>query len=164
MIVTYKEIKKIKFPVFILPNSNWEVIDGLLLIDNQVVDDKNMPGTSLGIRRLQTHFTELVPLKHSIGSLIGILKQNSKCFIDSKGMPFIYQKSIMSALKYYKIRKIEKKGKASVLWLKDINFPFTIPRPPPVEYTWAGVLHIGGLPWLLYEYSEERLKDTRRKV
>ena len=58
MIVTYKEIKKIKFPVFILPNSNWELVDGLLLIDNQVVDDKNMPGASLGIRRLQTHFTE----------------------------------------------------------------------------------------------------------
>ena len=135
MIVTYKEIKKIKFPVFILPNSNWELVDGLLLIDNQVVDDKNMPGASLGIRRLQTHFTELVPLKHSIESLIGILKQ-----------------------------KVEKKGVASVLWLKDINFPFTIPRPPPQEKTWAAVLHMGGLPWLLYEYSEERLKDTRRKV
>ena len=164
MIVTYKEIKKIKFPVFILPNSNWELIDGLLMIDNQVVDDKNMPGTSLGIRRLQTHFTELVPLKHSIESLIGILKQKNRCFIDSNGTPFIYQKTMNSALKYYKIRKVEKKGVASVLWLKDINFPFTIPRPPPQEKTWAAVLHMSGLPWLLYEYSEERLKDTRRKV
>jgi hypothetical protein len=164
VIVTYKEIKKIKFPVFILPNSNWELIDGLLLIDNQVVDDKNMPGASLGIRRLQTHFTELVPLKHSIDSLIGILKQTTKYFIDSNGTPFIYQKTMNASLKYYKIRKIERKEVASVLWLKDINFPFTIPRPPPAEKTWAGVLHIGGLPWLLYEYSEERLKDTRRKV
>jgi len=164
LIVTYKEIKKIKFPVFILPNSNWELIDGLLLIDNQVVDDKNMPGASLGIRRLQTHFTELVPLRHSIDSLIGILKQTTKYFIDSKGTPFIYQKTMNSSLKYYKIRKVELKEKASVLWLKDVNFPFTIPRPPPRELTWAGVLHIGGLPWLLYEYSEEKLKDTRRKV
>lgn len=110
MIVTYKEIKKIKFPVFILPNSNWELIDGLLMIDNQVVDDKNMPGASLGIRRLQTHFTELVPLKHSIESLIGILKQNNRCFIDSNGTPFIYQKTMNSALKYYKIRKSREKG------------------------------------------------------
>ena len=164
MIVTYKEIKKIEFPVFILPNSNWELIDGLLLIDNQVVDDKNMPGASLGIRRLQTHFTELVPLRHSIDSLIGILKQSTKYFIDSKGTPFIYQKTMNSSLKYYKIRKVELKEKASVLWLKDVNSPFTIPRPPPRELTWAGVLHIGGLPWLLYEYSEEKLKDTRRKV
>jgi len=164
VIVTYKEIKKIQFPVFILPSSNWVLIDGLLLIDNQVVDDRNMPGASLGIRRLQTHFTELVPLRHSIDSLIGILKQTTKYFIDSKGTPFIYQKTMNSSLKYYKIRKVELKEKASVLWLKDVNFPFTIPRPPPRELTWAGVLHIGGLPWLLYEYSEEKLKDTRRKV
>lgn len=164
MIVTYKEVKKIKFPVFILPSSNWELIDGLLLIDNQVVDDKNMPGASLGIRRLQTPFTELVSVKHSIDSLIGILKQNTKYFIDSNGTPFIYQKTMTSSLKYYKIRKIELKGTASVLWLKDIISPFTVPRPPPRETTWAGVLHIGGLPWLLYEYSEEKLKDTRRKV
>jgi len=164
LIVTYKEIKKIKFPVYILPNSNWEIVDGLLLLDNVVLDDKNMPGATLGIRRLQTPFLELVPLKHSIDSLIGILKQTSKSFIDSNGTPFIYQKTMNSYLKYYKIRKIELKDVASVLWLKDINFPFTIPRPPPAEKTWAGVLHMGGLPWLLYEYSEERLKDTRRKV
>ena len=164
MILTYKEVKKIKFPVFILPNSNWEAIDGILFLDNEIVDDKNMPGLSLGIRRLQTPFTELLPLKHSIDSLIGILKQKSKCFIDSAGTPFIYQKTMNSALKYYKIRKVERKEVASVVWLKDINFPFTVPRPPPIETTWAGVLHIGGLPWLLYEYSEERLKDTRRKV
>lgn len=164
MIITYKEINKIQFPVFILPSGNWELVDGLLLIDNQIVDDKNMPGATLGIRRLQTHFTELVPLRHSIDSLIGILKQTTKYFIDSKGTPFIYQKTMNSSLKYYKIRKVELKEKASVLWLKDVNFPFTIPRPPPQETTWAGVLHIGGLPWLLYEYSEEKLKDTRRKV
>lgn len=165
MIVTYKEVKKIKFPVYILPNGNWETADGILFLDNEVVDDKNMPGLSLGIRRLQTPFTELLALKHSIDSLIGILKQtNKKCFIDSTGTPFIYQKTINAALKYYKIRKIELKDVASVIWLKDINFPFTVPRPPAQEMTWAGVLHIGGLPWLLYEYSEERLKDTRRKV
>jgi len=164
LILTYREITKIKFPVFILPNGNWEAVDGLLLIDNQIVDDKNMLGATLGIRRLQTHFTELVPLKHSIDSLIGILKQNTKYFIDSKGTPFIYQKTTNMSLKYYKIRKVELKEKASVLWLKDVNFPFTIPRPPPRELTWAGVLHIGGLPWLLYEYSKEKLKDTRRKV
>jgi len=164
LIVTYKEIKKIKFPVFILPNSNWETIDGLLLIDNQVVDDKNMPGASLGIRRLQTHFTELVSLRYSVDSLIGVLKQTTKYFIDSNGTPFIYQKTMNSSLKYYKIRKVELKGTASVLWLKGINSPFTVPRPPARETTWAGVLHIGGLPWLLYEYSEEKLKDTRRKV
>jgi len=165
VIVTYKEIKKIQFPVFILPNSNWETVDGLLLLDNVVLDDKNMPGATLGIRRLQTPFSELVPLKHSINSLIGIIKQDrSNTFIDSKGTPFIYQKTQNAALKYYKIRKIEQKDVASILWLKDVKQPFTIPRPPPLGKTWAGVLHLGPWPWLLYEYSEEKSKDTRRKV
>ena len=77
MIVTYQDIKKLTFPVFILPNSNWQLVDGLLLLDNIVLDDKNMPGATLGIRRLQTPFTEIVPLKHSIDSLIGILKVTS---------------------------------------------------------------------------------------
>ena len=165
MIVTYQDIKKLTFPVFILPNSNWQLVDGLLLLDNIVLDDKNMPGATLGIRRLQTPFTEIVPLKHSIDSLIGILKQqNNKSFIDSKGTPFIYQKTRNATLKHYKIRKIEQKEVASILWLKGVKQPFTIPRPPPVGKTWAGVLHLGRWPWLLYEYSEEKSKDTRRKV
>ena len=165
MIVTYQDIKKLTFPVFILPNSNWQLVDGLLLLDNIVLDDKNMPGATLGISRLQTPFTEIVPLKHSIDSLIGILKQqNNKSFIDSKGTHFIYQKTLNATLKYYKIRKIEQKEVASILWLKGVKQPFTIPRPPPVGKTWAGVLHLGRWPWLLYEYSEEKSKDTRRKV
>ena len=164
MIITYNNIKKVRFPVYKLPSSNWQLIDGILFLDNEVLDDKNMPGSSIGIRRLQTPFDELFPLKHSLPSLVGIIKQNTKTFIDSNGVPFIYQKTRNASLKYYKIRKIERKEVASVLWLKDVKQPFTIPRPPPDGKTWAGVLHLGPWPWLLYEYSEERLKDTRRKV
>ena len=165
MIVTYKEIKKIKFPVYTLPSSNWSKVDGLLLLDNIVLDDRNMPGASLGIRRLQTPFTEIVRLDRSISSLIGILKQtNNKAFIDTNGTPFIYQKTKLASLKYYKIRKIDRKESVSILWLKGVKQPFTIPRPPSAETPWAGVLHLGPWPWLLYEYSEEQLKDTRRKV
>ena len=103
-------------------------------------------------------------MKHSIPSLAGILKQNDKTFIDTEGTPFIYQKTRNSSLKYYKIRKIEQKGVASVLWLKDINSPFTIPRPPPLEMTWAGVLHVESWPWVLYNYSETYQKPTRRRI
>jgi len=163
LIVNYNNLTKIKFPVYKLPNSNWELVDGLLFLDNKVLDDKNQPGKTLGIRRAQTSF-DLFPLKHSIPSLAGILKQNDKTFIDTEGTPFIYQKTRNSSLKYYKIRKIEQKGVASVLWLKDINSPFTIPRPPPMEMTWAGVLHVESWPWILYNYSETYQKPTRRKI
>mgnify|MGYP001165121453 FL=1 len=150
--------------MYILGSSNWEEQDGLLFVENRVVDDKNMPGKSLGIRRLQTPFKDLYPLRSSIENLLGIIKQSQTSFIDTDGTPFTYEKTESCSLRYYKIRKIERKDIASVLWLKDINFPFKIPRPPSEELTWTGVLHKNNIPWMIYEYSEHKKSDTRRKV
>jgi len=164
MVITYQKINNIKFPVYLLDSSNWHEQDGLLFIDNRLVDDKNMPGKTLGIRRLQTPFKDLYPLRGSLGSLLGIIKQKTKSFIDSEGNPFLYEKIENCSLKYYKIRKIEKKERAAILWVKGINFPFKIPRPPMNELQWVGILHRKGIPWMLYEYSDHKKSDTRRKV
>jgi hypothetical protein len=32
------------------------------------------------------------------------------------------------------------------------------------EFAWAGILHLNNAPWVLYEYSENKESDTRRKV
>ena len=45
--------QKIKFPIYVLSEEP-EEIDGLVLIGDQVVDDKNMSGATIGMRRLQT--------------------------------------------------------------------------------------------------------------
>ena len=164
MIVTYKTLDRIEFPVFILPSSNWDLTDGLLYLDGELVDDRNMSGKTLGQRRLQTPHKGLLPLKKSVNSLVGILKQYPYYFIDSKGVPFIYQKTVMLQLKYRKIRKIERKTTASLIWIDNWKFPFTIPRPPAPEMLWAGLLFMKGLPWIIYEYSETDKKSTRRKV
>ena len=162
MVISYRQIDKIQFPVYVLPSSNWELVDGLLYVDQLLVDDKNMPGDTIGKRRLQTPFKNLQPLKRAADNLLAIIKSGHKCFIDTNGVPFIYEKTESCALKYHKIRKVERKDTASVLWLKDFNFPFVVPRPPPTDYTWAGVLHLKGLPWVLYEYSVSKKADTRR--
>lgn len=164
MIITYRDVPHVTFPVYRLPHDNWSYSDGLLFLDNQLLDDTNMSGETLGIRRVQTPFTDLFPLKNALTSHIGILKQTGKTFIDSRGDPFIYDKTLMCRLKYYKIRKVDRKEVASLLWVKGINFPFTIPRPPEEGRTWAGILHLNDMPWMLYEYSETKLKDTRRKI
>tara|TARA_B100001094_G_scaffold44598_1_gene39404 strand:- start:15874 stop:16326 length:453 start_codon:yes stop_codon:yes gene_type:complete len=150
--------------VYKIPHDNWSYSDGLLFLDDQLLDDKNMSGGTIGIRRVQTPFRDLFPLKKSLINHIGILKQTGNTFIDSQGDPFIYEKTLLCKLKYFKIRKVDRKGVASLLWVKGINFPFTIPRPPEDGRTWAGILHLHNIPWLLYEYSEVKLKDTRRKV
>lgn len=163
MIITYRTINKVVFPVFTLQSDDWTLTDGLLFLEGEVIDDKNMPGDTLGKRRLQSPFT-MKPLNRSINSFVGLLKQSRKTFIDSNGVPFIYQKTKMCSLKYLKIKKIVTREIACLVYVEGCNSPFTVPRPPAEGMLWAGVLHLHGLPWELYEYSDVYKKNTRRKI
>jgi|TARA_R110001606_G_scaffold196045_2_gene343699 hypothetical protein len=164
MVITYKKFHKLKFPIFMLYSGDWERADGLLFCDGLLVDDLNMTGSSMGIRRIQTSYPSLFPLKKAITSPNGLLKQSTKYFIDSDGTPFIYEKTKFLPLKYLKIEKVTRKESAALITVKGVRAPFTVPRPPQHGYEWAGILHHTGLPWMLYEYSEEKLKDSKRKV
>ena len=164
MVIGFRSIPKITFPVFLLDSENWEEYDGILFLDNKVLDDRNQEGKTLGARRMQTPHKNLQELKYMVEYPNGLLKQRTKYFIDNSGRPFIYEKTTMLPLKYLKISKVELKDTATLIRVKGYNAPFTVPRPPEVGFTWAGILHVQGLPWMLYEYSETKLKDTRRKV
>ena len=69
----------IKYPCYILSEEP-EEIDGLLLIGDQVVDDTNMIGDTLGMRRLQTPMKSLYPLRYMIDDEVGMLKHRGKHF------------------------------------------------------------------------------------
>ena len=135
-----------------------------MFMDGRVVDDRNMKGDTLGVRRLQTSYPAMFPLKRQIDSFNGLLKQNQKTFIDSKGRPFIYEKSTWCTLQYSRIKKKELRDEYCLLWLENTSTPFSVPRPPEANMAFAGVLYLSGLPWILYEYSDSRKKKTRRKV
>lgn len=162
--ITYKDFKSIAFPVYTLPSDNWMMADRVLFLDGLVLDEKNMPGKTLGVRRLQCGRKDLLPLKRAVVDLHGLLHAKRNTFIDSRGKPFVYQKTYSSKLKCYRIRKIEKKESASLLWLHDVHFPITIPRPPLNNPGWARVLHLGPSPWMLYDYVAIPTKDTYRRV
>lgn len=153
----------IRFPAYILSEEP-EEIDGLLIIQDQVVDDRNMTGETLGIRRLQTPMKSLYPLRYMIDDEVGMLKHRGKHFIDTNGVYWYNEKTKTAALKYHKVRKVEKKQIAAVVWLKDIPFPFVEARPPGEGNSWAGVLYKKGIPWKIWEYCEERKEDTWRKI
>jgi|TARA_B110000285_G_scaffold125989_1_gene142083 hypothetical protein len=164
MVITYKTVHKVSFPLFLLYSEEWERADGLLFIEGRCVDDRNQVGKTLGIRRVQTPYPELYPLNKAVTSHNGILKQGTKYFIDSNGIPFIYEKTKFLHLKYLHIDKVTNKQSASLITVKGHRSPFTVPRPPSDGYDWAGILHLHGIPWMLYEYSETKLKDSKRKV
>lgn len=164
MIVTYKTLHHISYPAYPLGSDNWDSKDGLLFLDGLLLDDKNQEGKTLGVRRLQTPFTDLYPLRRAAEAPLGLLKSSAGPYIDNAGKLFYYEKTIMAQLKYYKISKVISKDTCSILKIKGVNFPMKVKRPPPSDCTWAGLLHISNIPWLLYEYSSVKNADTRRKI
>ena len=158
------DYNNIDFPVFVLHTDNIELIDGILWIDNQVLDDKNMSRKTLGIRRLQSPMKSLYSLKYMLENESDLLHHQGKFYIDSSGIFFTKIKTSTTLLRYHKIMRVEKKTSASQLWVKDCPFPFTLKRPLPENASWAGVLYRQGIPWILYDLSEEKQKDTWRKI
>lgn len=163
--ITYRSLDKINFPAYLLPSDNVSVSDGIVFVDGIVVDDRNMKGKSLGMRRLQTPHRNLLPLKKCVNSFNGVIKNRGNLpYMDMNGTAFIYEKTLMVDVKYHKIRKVEGRDTNCVLWLKDIPTGFDIPRPPQPDIEWAGVIYFHGLPWKLYEYSETAKKNRKIKI
>ena len=155
---------KLVFPCFVIHSDNVELIDGILWLDDQVLDDKNMSGHTLGIRRIQSPMNSIYPLRYMIEDITGLMRHRGKFFIDNLGKVFNYEKTETVKLQYHKIRKREKKSTATVLWLIDCPFPFAEKSPPSDELSWAGVLYRDGLPMAIYDFAKEKQKATWRKV
>ena len=155
---------KIIFPVFVLHTDNIELIDGILFIDNQILDDTNMSGDTLGKRRLQTPMKGLYNLKYMVEDISELIQHQGKYYIDNVGFFFEKIKRTKVNLKYHKILRVEKKNIVSMLWIKNCPFPFPLKRPLPENASWAGVLYRQGVPWILYDLQEEKKKETWRKI
>lgn len=148
-----------------LPSDNIWKEDGIVYVDGHIVDDRNMPGKTLGMRRIQTPFRNLLPLRKSVNSFNGVIKNSgNRSYIDSKGVYFTYEKTEMCTVKYHEIKKVDRKDTGSIIWFKGINFSFDIPRPPDPDMKWAGVLYFKGLPWKLYDFSDTKLKNRKVKI
>jgi hypothetical protein len=161
----FKDIKTIKFPVFKLPSTDWYKTDGVLFIDdNLVLDDTNMPGKTLGVRRLQCGRTDLYKLRGAHLKFHDMLTSKRKIFIDNKGTPFIYERTVHSPLVFHRVKRIEPKESASIIWLEGVPYPFSLEHPPYGEANWARVLYYKGGPWMIYDYAKTRGKDSFQRV
>jgi len=158
------KLSDIRFPVYVVHTDDVATRDGLLWCDGKVIDDYNVKGHTIGIRRLQTPQKDLYDLKYKLDDFCSMVKHRGRFYVDSNGKFFIYEKSKSAKLKYHLIGKVDSKVLATLIWIKGIPFPFEVPRPPHALQRFAGVLYIDNKPSFLYELSEEKKKDTWRKV
>ena len=69
---------KLKFPVFPVHTDEILLADGILWIENQVLDDTNMKGKTLGIRRLQSPMKSIYPIKYMVSDIPAYVKHQGK--------------------------------------------------------------------------------------
>lgn len=162
MLVTYKNLSRIKFPIYKLTSNGWYFRDGLVFFNGKVLDDRNMPGETLGQRRLLTPMKPLHKLRKMATSVPELL--SFKHFIDFSGNLFTYEKTKYQALRYLKIKKVDLLGVSSLVWVDGVSYPFEVPRPPPYGSVYAGILFYEGIPWLIYDFSANARDPTRRMV
>ena len=160
------KLGEIKFPVYVL-SGEAEIQDGILWCTQSdgtmgIVDDYNMKGETIGIRRIQTPYKSLYPLKYMLGDFRSLAKHRGRFYVDTKGKYFSYSKTTKADIIYLPIDKIEPKEVATLIWVKDIPSPFEELRP--IEAKYAGVAYISGFPAVIWEFTNERKKKTWRKI
>jgi len=157
-----RHLRNITFPLYLLPSDEVEYRDGLVILEGKVIDDKNMPGDTLGKRRLQTPHAKF-RLKKSVNNVAEMLACAWLLFIDYKGNTFKYNKTMFGRLQYKRISKIESKDTYSLLYVTGVNSPFLLKRPPQAGEEWVGILYVFDHPWVIYELSETYKPPSKKK-
>ena len=163
-LVKCMKLEDITWPVYVLHSDEVEERDGLLFCDTQIVDDKNMKGKTLGLRRLQSPHKNLYKLKVMIEGFQDFVHHKGSNYIDSDGKYFRWIKNKKCNLISHKIDKVEKRDIATLIWVKDIPFPFFVKRPPEARLHYASILYMGSQPSILYSFSETKQRKTWRKI
>lgn len=161
--LTYKQIKRtIKFPVYEIPSEDLYKEDGLLFFNGKVLDDRNQSGKTLGERRLKTPHPK-APLTKAYPEFLDLIKSVHSLFIDSKGVPFRYERTKMCTVESKRIRKKISRETYSIISVEGVNSLYSLSRYPRAE-EYAQILMLEKLPWLLYGISEKELKTFRKKI
>lgn len=162
--MTFDDLHKIVFPVYVLHTDEVEEQDGLLFCDTQIVDDKNVKGTTIGQRRLRTPHKSLYPLKFMLNDFRGMILHRGENYVDSEGQYIRYLKTRTGTIKSYEIEDIEQKDLATLIKLKNIRHRFEVKRPPDSTLKFGQVLMINNRPSILWSLSKKQEKNTWRKI
>lgn len=158
------DVKNINFPVYPLPNLDimWE--DGKVFIfGNRLVDDYNLPGDTIGKRRLLIE-DKKYNIKTAYEDYGDMLEGRDKYFVDNLGIYFNYKRTKRCKVVPHKIKEVILCDGYSRLKLASIPFDVVIKRPPPDGFTWVGMLYVKKVPWIPYYYSIKKGEVKIRMV
>ena len=158
----------IHWPVWIIRPH--ESISGGLITDKRGIrrlDLKENPtNAEFPVRRIQAKsLTDypVYPLKKAIWSLKDLLSSGHLCFIDFEGKIYKYKKTTFYPLVYKEIVEKWYTDNSTIFKIRGINSPFEVRGKLNLEAKYAGVLRIDK-GYLLYEVTNTKLKDSRRKI
>ena len=161
----------IQFPIYSITRSYkriWEDMNVLYIetiYGTYVLDNKNLPGDTVGKRRLQINNSDIYRPRKVYYNIEQLLHSKDNIFIDSIGRCFKYKKTETVALKYHKvadITRMEDDG-TCIVWLNNIYFPQKVNCRLAHSMEYVGVLHTK-YGYILYSFEEEYKKDTRRMI
>lgn len=126
-----------------------------------ILDNKNLNWNTLSKRRIHINEKILYPLnKQIVPNIEELIHQCGGTFIDSNGTIFSYKKQKFYKLKYYKILKVLN----NFLYIEEFSYPFNLYKVIDIiKFPYVGILNYCG-GYILYHFSEEKLKDTRVKL
>lgn len=172
---------EICYPVYQIPNSVVPSTDGKVTFTYsevkdeddftftfRVLDDKNMPGNTLGRRRLLVHETgaKLQRVGRAIfflGDLIKLAKRHTY-FIDTNGRVFQYRKSSRAKLHFKKITQVIPIATGgAILEVEGVHSRFKCLFQPKTLEIYAGILEMG-MTNILYGLYEQPYKSSWRMV
>lgn len=175
-------LAEIVWPVFRLGEKEPHQHDGLVFyyteyvdkeqnevtLNTKLVDDANLSGKTLGLRRLQlkSEGHNLHRISTAIYLLADLVKlaKASTWFIDTAGRVFHYEKKTRAKLVTKKIKQVlPADGIGCVIEIEGVSSRFKSLVRPTEFQSYAVVLKLG-MGFMLYGFSESALPDSWRMV
>lgn len=118
------------------------------------------------VRRLKAKTMKdykVYPLKKAVWNFKDLLQSGSLCFVDYSGKIYYYEKKTFYPLVYRKILSRKYTDTATIFKVEGINSAFEVKGKLNLEAGYAGLLVIDR-GYLLYEVTNQKLKDSKRKI
>lgn len=165
---------KIQWPIYHLSRIPQRVDNLLFVEDNdgnyKVIDNLDMPGHTLGVRRLQ-HLMDtssiikrkLLKLSRPSYSLSDMLHRKINLFIDSSGKVYNHVKTTFVPVETFKLKSFVEYPEGYVLYVHNLHCRFFINRAPNLHEKYVQVLRVGK-GFVMYGLTDKHTKATRIKI